>query len=300
MQVNKHHFNSFKPNIFRYPSCKITPKITKPQITQNNIITAKTIQVMVNQIRQDIESFCNTINQSLQIKSIIPPTDEQIAKENQEDGKNPDGTKKRYFTWSGGECGSCSSLDGETFEEGSEPGSQHINCHCSLTETDKNGKPIKKSNGQEQENPETKEPAPYIYRAKEELENRLISTKYQAVDSTHPKPHTGVDIRAPEGTPIKAVRDGKVLLSGPQDPNDLSKGLGYRVRIQSDYKYSQFYGHMADMPIVNAHDYIKKGDILGYVKNLLFHFCKQRCRYTNSPLKVRVDVLGVLFLGELF
>jgi len=61
-----------------------------------------------------------------------------------------------YYTWRGGSCAECSSLDGETFLDGSEPGSIHPNCGCSLELTNSEGQPI-----QSDKHPQTKQPPPY-------------------------------------------------------------------------------------------------------------------------------------------
>jgi murein DD-endopeptidase MepM/ murein hydrolase activator NlpD len=72
-------------------------------------------------------------------------------------------------------------------------------------------------------------------------------------------PHGGLDIAAPEGTPIKATSDGKVMLA--------AKGLYYTgniVIIDHGYGLKSMYIHMKDININNG-DLVKQGQIIGTV-----------------------------------
>lgn len=70
--------------------------------------------------------------------------------------------------------------------------------------------------------------------------------------------HTGVDIDAPYGTPIKAVQSGYIIYA------DWLGGYGNTVIIQHDEKYSTLYGHMRSYD-VKVDQYVKQGDIIGKV-----------------------------------
>jgi murein DD-endopeptidase MepM/ murein hydrolase activator NlpD len=70
--------------------------------------------------------------------------------------------------------------------------------------------------------------------------------------------HTGIDIDAPYGTPIKAVQDGYVIFAG------WLGGYGNTVIIQHDEKYSTLYGHMRSYN-VSEEQFVKQGFVIGSV-----------------------------------
>jgi len=70
--------------------------------------------------------------------------------------------------------------------------------------------------------------------------------------------HTGVDIDAPYGTPIKAVQSGYIIYA------DWLGGYGNTIIIQHDEKYSTLYGHMRSIN-VKVDQYVKQGDLIGKV-----------------------------------
>lgn len=70
--------------------------------------------------------------------------------------------------------------------------------------------------------------------------------------------HTGIDIAAPEGTPIRAAAPGKVYMTG------WGGGYGNMVRIQHKYGFRTVYAHCSRLA-VKTEDYVKKGTIVGYV-----------------------------------
>lgn len=43
------------------------------------------------------------------------------------------------------------------------------------------------------------------------------------------KMHNGIDFACPEGTPIRAVLDGKIFISGWENPDDHKQGYGRRI-----------------------------------------------------------------------
>lgn len=74
------------------------------------------------------------------------------------------------------------------------------------------------------------------------------------------KPHNGLDIGAPIGTPIVAARDGKVTAVG----NNGRLQYGRYVLIEHDNGLSTLYAHMSRQVAVKEQT-VKRGDLIGYV-----------------------------------
>ncbi len=72
-------------------------------------------------------------------------------------------------------------------------------------------------------------------------------------------PHTGVDIAAPEGTPVKASGDGVVILSGKD-----YFYTGNMVVIDHGQSLQTIYAHLKKAAVKEG-DTVNKGDIIGYV-----------------------------------
>jgi Peptidase family M23 len=72
------------------------------------------------------------------------------------------------------------------------------------------------------------------------------------------KPHTGIDLAAPYGTPIMAADSGQVIWVGW----DWS-GLGWAVKISHGNYIATIYGHM-DHYIVKVGQSVTRGQIIGY------------------------------------
>ena len=70
--------------------------------------------------------------------------------------------------------------------------------------------------------------------------------------------HNGVDLAAPQGTPIYATRSGVVTASAYQ-----AGGAGYYVSISHGDGYSSIYMHMTHY-IVYAGNYVNAGQVIGY------------------------------------
>lgn len=70
--------------------------------------------------------------------------------------------------------------------------------------------------------------------------------------------HTGVDIAADPGRPVRATADGIVSFSG------WSGGNGNLVVLEHGFKFSTFYGHNK-MVTVKVGQKVKRGDIVGYI-----------------------------------
>ena len=72
------------------------------------------------------------------------------------------------------------------------------------------------------------------------------------------RPHTGIDITAPKGTPVYATGDGIVS-------NETGgSGYGICVVINHGYSYQTLYAHLSKK-IVRPGQKIKRGQIIGYV-----------------------------------
>lgn len=78
-------------------------------------------------------------------------------------------------------------------------------------------------------------------------------------NGTPKNPHTGTDIAAPEGTPVMAAGDGKVILSGKD-----YFYTGNMVIIDHGLGLQTIYAHLKEAK-VKAGDEVKQGDIIGLV-----------------------------------
>jgi murein DD-endopeptidase MepM/ murein hydrolase activator NlpD len=74
------------------------------------------------------------------------------------------------------------------------------------------------------------------------------------------RPHKGVDLAAPIGTPIQATGDGIIQILGHQ--ND----YGNMIKIVHNKTYSSIYGHLLKFQKgLSKGDHVKRGQIIGYV-----------------------------------
>ena len=73
--------------------------------------------------------------------------------------------------------------------------------------------------------------------------------------------HNGVDVPKPVGTPIYAAFDGKVRYSRYN-----TGGYGYMVILRHPNELESWYGHLCRLA-VGSGDYVKAGQIIGYVGN---------------------------------
>lgn len=74
--------------------------------------------------------------------------------------------------------------------------------------------------------------------------------------------HKGLDIGAPEGTPIVASRSGTVMIANNYD--SWGDSWGYYVAIYHDSTYSTLYAHMSSVAAYEG-QWVNKGDVIGYV-----------------------------------
>jgi len=73
--------------------------------------------------------------------------------------------------------------------------------------------------------------------------------------------HHGIDFGGKLGTPIVATADGIVEFS------DFDKGYGNLVVIHHNFGFKTAYGHMQSNLRVKKGDFVKKGEVLGYLGN---------------------------------
>ncbi len=74
------------------------------------------------------------------------------------------------------------------------------------------------------------------------------------------RPHKGIDLAAPIGTPIAATGDGHIEIIGRQS------GYGNMIKINHNKMYSTIYGHMLKFQKgLSRGTYVKRGQIIGYV-----------------------------------
>ena len=81
----------------------------------------------------------------------------------------------------------------------------------------------------------------------------------------YPHFHTGIDLGAPAGTPIRAAEAGQVVQAAGQT-NSLGMLVGYGnlVRVQATSGRVDYYGHMAEFAVERG-DVVQPGQVIGYV-----------------------------------
>ena len=87
-----------------------------------------------------------------------------------------------------------------------------------------------------------------------------ISSRYGAVSSIRSSRHTGLDIVASVGTPIKVVANGTVTFAA------YSGSYGYLVKVEHGNGVETWYAHTSKM-YVKAGQEVKAGDIIAAVGN---------------------------------
>jgi murein DD-endopeptidase MepM/ murein hydrolase activator NlpD len=85
----------------------------------------------------------------------------------------------------------------------------------------------------------------------------LITTYFGEVGETSPRGHSGIDVAAPEGTPIVAADDGEVLKSYWNED-----GYGGLVVIAHPSGYETWYGHLARFDVEKGQK-LKRGKRIG-------------------------------------
>lgn len=72
--------------------------------------------------------------------------------------------------------------------------------------------------------------------------------------------HSGIDIRAPRGTPVYAARSGRAFCG------NVPSGYGKYVMIYHPDGFQSIYAHLADWATVSTKK-VRKGDLIGFVGN---------------------------------
>ncbi|AFL68970.1 peptidoglycan DD-metalloendopeptidase family protein [Sulfurospirillum barnesii] len=75
--------------------------------------------------------------------------------------------------------------------------------------------------------------------------------------------HTGLDFRAPNGTPILAPADGVVKFIKYQQ----NSGYGNVVSLSHNYGFESYYAHLQNKAIVKEGQFVRKGDVIAYSGN---------------------------------
>ena len=75
-----------------------------------------------------------------------------------------------------------------------------------------------------------------------------------------PKMHTGIDIKAPIGTPVVATSDGIIIKA------EHGKSYGNYIIIKHDDEYETRYAHLSQLKVKSG-ERISKGSVIGLVGN---------------------------------
>ncbi|MDF1827720.1 MAG: peptidoglycan DD-metalloendopeptidase family protein [Legionellaceae bacterium] len=96
------------------------------------------------------------------------------------------------------------------------------------------------------------------------------------------RPHKGVDLAAPIGTPIRATSNGRVISIGYEN------GYGNKIKLQHPGNYTSIYGHMLKFKKgLTRGAQVKRGDIIGYVGQTGMAtgpHCHYELRLNDKPL----------------
>jgi len=74
--------------------------------------------------------------------------------------------------------------------------------------------------------------------------------------------HGGIDIAAPEGTPILAAAAGTVVIANSTD--SWGGGFGYYVKIEHEGGFATLYAHCVRIAVVQYQE-VAKGEVIGYI-----------------------------------
>ena len=73
------------------------------------------------------------------------------------------------------------------------------------------------------------------------------------------RPHEGIDLTAPRGTPIYATADGRILQAGYR-----AGGFGKKILLDHGYGYRTLYGHCEEVMVKTGQE-VKRGEVIGIV-----------------------------------
>ena len=85
-----------------------------------------------------------------------------------------------------------------------------------------------------------------------------ISSRYGVSSSIRSSTHTGLDIAAAKGTPIKVIADGKVTCAS------YSGSYGYLVKVEHENGVESWYAHASKMNVTMGQK-VKAGDVIALV-----------------------------------
>ncbi len=88
----------------------------------------------------------------------------------------------------------------------------------------------------------------------------IITSRFGSASSRRVSRHTGLDIGASTGTPIKAAASGRVTFSGDKG------SYGLMVVLQHENGVETYYGHCSKL-YVNVGEYVNQGDVIAAVGN---------------------------------
>jgi len=81
----------------------------------------------------------------------------------------------------------------------------------------------------------------------------------------YPHFHTGVDLAAPIGTPVRAANDGFVEAAGTQvDALGIPVGFGNYIKVAVGGSEEEIYGHLSAV-LVEPNQVVKAGEVIGAV-----------------------------------
>ena len=86
----------------------------------------------------------------------------------------------------------------------------------------------------------------------------IITSRFGNRESIRSHGHTGLDIAAPAGTPIKAAADGTVIFAG------YSGGYGYVVKMNNGNGVQTYYGHCSKL-YVSTGEKVEAGEVIAAV-----------------------------------
>jgi murein DD-endopeptidase MepM/ murein hydrolase activator NlpD len=72
------------------------------------------------------------------------------------------------------------------------------------------------------------------------------------------RPHLGVDLAAPTGTPVYATADGRVSAAGRRG------GYGLAITLQHARGMETLYGHMSRLNVARGQS-VRRGEVIGWV-----------------------------------
>ncbi len=75
--------------------------------------------------------------------------------------------------------------------------------------------------------------------------------------------HTGIDLRAPIGTPILAPADGVVKFT----QYNQNSGYGNVLSLGHNYGFESYYAHLQNKSVLKEGQFVKKGDLIAYSGN---------------------------------